>query len=215
MADTGLFQRVSYKYLTRAGQLTVTFDIEEPKWTIPVVLDNFVWFTDKELSDGLRQSAPTFDGTAPDSDAAPEFLKGALQKLLDVRKLPGRVEFTLQQNNRTKTLSFLFSVKDPSPVVCSVRVQGTSAVAEEQLVTALRRSMPVEYSRLFLQNVSAGTLSDIYRQRGYWRVAFGEPSTALDVSGCAGVAVTLSVEEGPSYAWSGAEWKGNAALAAP
>ena len=216
MANTGLFQRVSYKYLTRAGQLTVTFDIEEPKWTIPVILDNFVWFTDKELSDALRQLVPSFDGTAPDSDAVPEFIKAALQKLLEVRKLPGRADFTLQQNNKTKALSFLFSVRDPSPVVCGVRIEGTSAVPEEQLVTALRRSMPVEYSRYFLQNVSAGTLTDIYRRRGHWRAAFAEPKATLDgVPGCAGVAVTLSVDEGPSYVWAGADWKGNAAITAP
>jgi outer membrane protein insertion porin family len=213
MANTGLFQRVSYKYLTRAGQLTVTFDIEEPRWTIPVVLDNFVWFNDKELIEALRQMVPSFDGTAPDSDAVPEFIKAGLQQLLEARKVPGRVDFTLQQNNKTKALSFLFSVKDPSPVVCGVRIQGTSAVPEDQLVAALRRSMPVEYSRLFMQNVSAGTLTDIYRQRGHWRAAFGEPKTALDtVPGCAGVAVTLAVDEGPSYAWAGADWKGNAAI---
>jgi outer membrane protein insertion porin family len=215
LVNTGLFQRVSYKYVTRAGQLTVTFEIEEPKWTIPVILDNFVWFTGKELNDGLRQMVPSFDGTAPDSDAAPEFMKGALQKLLEVRGLPGRVDFTLQQNNKTKALSFLFSVKDPSPIVCGVRFEGASAVPEEQLIVALRRSMPVEYSRFFLQNVSAGTLTDIYRQRGHWRAAFAEPKAALDaVPGCAGVAVTLSVDEGPSYVWAGAEWKGNAAVAA-
>jgi outer membrane protein assembly factor BamA len=76
--------------------------------------------------------------------------------------------------------------------------------------------MPVEYSRFFLQNVSAGTLTDIYRQRGHWRATFAEPKASLDAApGCTGVVVTLSVDEGPSFVWAGAEWTGNAVLTAP
>jgi hypothetical protein len=43
----------------------VTFTIEEAEWTMPVLLDNFVWFKDDEIVTALRQRIPSFDGTAP------------------------------------------------------------------------------------------------------------------------------------------------------
>ena len=209
LADTGLFQRVSYKYATAAGQLTVTFDIEEARWTVPVVLDNFIWFQDDELKEKLRTQIPSFDGTAPDSDQIPDLFKRSLQNVLAERKLPGRVDFTLHTNLRTKAHTFVFAVREPAPPLCALEVHGASAIREEELVSALKRDMRGEYSRFFIQSASAGTLTDMYRERGHWGAEFAVPTAAVtNAAGCDGVRVTLKVNEGPVFTWAGADWKG-------
>src|SRR5687768_15299618 len=49
LQDTGFFKKVGYNYRYRGDQLDVTFQVEEMKWDLPVVFDNFVWFTDEEI----------------------------------------------------------------------------------------------------------------------------------------------------------------------
>ena len=58
MAGTGLFKTVGYHYEDRNGQRIATFEIEEADWTIPVVFDNFVWFTDAEIIASVRETVP-------------------------------------------------------------------------------------------------------------------------------------------------------------
>jgi outer membrane protein assembly factor BamA len=73
-----------------------------------------------------------------------------------------------------------------------------------------------DYSREFVWNFADVALRDLYHERGYLRVEFGEPRGALGADapcGAGGVAVTLPVREGIAYNWGGAEWSGNAALA--
>src|SRR5688572_26090890 len=79
MADTGLFANVSYKYVTSGTGMTVTFAIEEPAWTIPVVFDNFVWSSDAQVIAALEEYVPSFDGTAPTTTGISAFIAQALE----------------------------------------------------------------------------------------------------------------------------------------
>jgi outer membrane protein assembly factor BamA len=215
MAATGLFQHVKYRYTTTGRDMTVTLEVAEAEWTIPVVLDNFIWMPDEEIFSAIQQDVPSFDGTAPTLAGASDLIEGALQKLLKSRNIQGRVEFSPQLDQKTNKLQYLFSVKDPSPKICTITVEGQSAVVERQLVEALGASVGDDYSRFYITAASNGTLIDLYRQRGYWRATFAPPSAAATTTtGCAGAKVTLRVSEGPTYGWDRAAWTGNAALAA-
>lgn len=211
LAATGLFNSVKYSYTTAGRQMTVTLDVEEAAWTVPVVFDNFVAIPDQELTAEVRKAVPSFDGTAPVNTGAADFLARALQEILKGRGVPGRVEFGAQADIRKPgSISYVFAVKDPSPKVCALHATGASAIPEKELLEPLASVVGSDYSRLFVTTASNGTLRDMYRRRGHWRAAFAPPSVALDA--CAGVAVTLNVTEGPAFAWERAEWTGNAAL---
>ena len=93
MTATGLFAEISYRYTTTAGKTTVIFTIQEAEWTMPVVLDNFVWFKDDEIVAALRQRVPSFDGTAPILEGVTELLTRELQALLKAKAIAGTVEF--------------------------------------------------------------------------------------------------------------------------
>ena len=66
MAGTGLFASVKSVPVTSGNRLNVTLEIEEPAWTMPVMLDNFIWLSDDELRAAVLQQVPTFDGTLAD-----------------------------------------------------------------------------------------------------------------------------------------------------
>ena len=211
LAATGLFDSVRYTYTSGPRQLTVTFEVVEAPWTIPVILDNFVWMPEAELIRAVREEVPSFDGTAPLNVGAADLLTNALQNVLKARGIPGRVDFSTQADLKGSVPKYVFAVKDPAPRVCALRVPGASAIAEKDLLGQLGGVSGNEYSKSFLVAAASGTLTDMYRRRGYWSAAFDAPSASLQ--GCDGVSVSLNVKEGIAYAWDRAEWKGNTVLA--
>ena len=215
MSATGLFASLRYRYATAGNRMDVTFEIEEPAWSMPVVFDNFVWLTDAELLAAVKAEVPTFDGMLPVNAEVTTHMTGVLQRLLDDRKVRGRVEFALHNNMTTGKSQYLFTVKDTGLGVCSLRVTGASAIPESQLVDAAAELTRRDYSRLYLTELADGTLRTMYRQHGYWKAEFREPVATLAAPGaCTGVSVTLRIDEGVPYTWDRAEWTGASIIAA-
>jgi outer membrane protein assembly factor BamA len=94
-------------------------------------------------------------------------------------------------------------------------VTGASAIPERELVGAAAELTRRDYSRLYLTELANGTLRTMYQQRGYWRAGFLDPIATLGTGpdACAGVTVTLRVDEGAPYLWDRAEWRGVSAIA--
>jgi outer membrane protein assembly factor BamA len=214
MAATGLFASVRYRYVTSGPRLDVVFEIEEPAWTMPVMLDNFIWFGEEALVAAVRQHVPTFDGTLPTNAEVTTFMTGVLQRILDERRVRGRVEFALHNNTITGRTQYLFSVKDTGLSVCALRVTGAAAIPESKLVAAASELMRRDYSRLYLIELANGTLRTMYRQAGYWSAAFRDPLATVGAAegACAGVTATLRVDEGVPYGWDRADWTGSSVL---
>lgn len=213
LGGSGLFISVSYKYTTNGGLITVTFEVAEQDWTVPVVFDNFVWFSDDEVADAVTRDLPTFKGAAPAAEGIPPRIERSLTALLALRNRPGRVAYTPEGDLKGNLLRHVFSVTNPGPRICALRIDGAVALTQAQLTEPLRELMRNDYSRRLLSRVSEGTLTRIYRQRGHWRAKFDNPLTELaTTSACEGVSVTLRVNEGPAYAFDHASWTGNSAL---
>jgi outer membrane protein assembly factor BamA len=214
LAATGLFKRLNYRYATAAGRTTVTLEIEEADWTMPVVFDNFVWFKDEELIAALKENVPSFDGTAPTTEGIPDLISRELQQTLAARKIAGRVEMVPQGSLNKGIESFAFRVVEPAPKLCSLAFSGTSAIKEEELTAVFAPVLNSDYSRSYVAATSRGTVVDLYRRLGHWRASVAPPAVApVSTSSCSGAAVTLKVDEGVPYRWVRAEWSGNAAIA--
>lgn len=212
LADSGLFKTMQYSYTTAGRRMTVTFEFEEAEWTVPVLFDNFVWFSDAEIIAAVRRDVPSFDGTVPPSAYVPDLVTRSLTQLLASKGLPGTVTFVPQADMKGTLLQYLFKVADPAPKICALTVPGASAEVNTALLDAAKTLIGSDYSRLYVKGVSGGTLLDVYRRRGHWRAEFGPPSVAAGDASCSGVRLTIPVTEGPSYAWEKAEWSGAAAL---
>ena len=216
LASTGLFKSVNYRYTTTAGKLNATLEVEEEAWTRPVIFDNFIWFTDQELTTAVRQHLPTFDGLVPANDAAMDYVAKSLQQLLDGRSIQGRVTSESRVNMRTRERQHLFVVTGAtsSLKMCALRIPGAAAISEADLLTAAQSVVGTTYSRAFVDDLAAGTLRQEYRRKGYWAAGVAYQSAVLD-QGCSGVTVTMSVKEGVAYTFDRAEWAGTSALQAP
>lgn len=208
LVSSGLFTKVGYRTRNVAGNVTITFQLEELKGqSSPVVFDNFIWFSDDDLTAAIKREVPSFNGSAPDVGNTNDTIKKALQNLLTERKLPGQVEYNLTEHDH------LFRVVGVPMKICTLHFPGAQSVPEQKLIEATRSSMDVDYSRQTAKVFPNFGLFPIYRELGHLRATFGEPvAKPATTSGCEGVDLTIPVNEGAVYSWSKAEWFGNQVL---
>jgi outer membrane protein assembly factor BamA len=213
LMQTGFFKNMGYRVRAASDQATVTFQVEETgDKGVPVVFDNFVWFTDEELTAAIRREIPSFDGTALESGNITDSIKAILQRLLQEKKLPGQVE-----HMPSDAPSHIFSVKGVKIPICEVTFTGEAAINENDLKASSKALFNDDYSRGIVVDFANLSLGQLYRERGYLRARFREGSVkVLDNADCkSGVGVTLAVEEGLQYSWDKAEWAENKVLSGP
>jgi len=209
LVNSGLFKNVGYRTRTSGAAITIAFQLEERKGNqSPVVFDNFIWFSDEELTAGVQREVPAFNGSAPDTGKTTDAIRQALQNLLLERKLPGRVEYVLTETQH------LFRVADVSLKICTLHFPGALHVSEQKLIQATRSSTDPEYSRQSAKAFPKYGLFPIYRELGHLRASFGTPHAKPDTNpGCeGGVDLTIPVNEGAAYSWAKPEWSGNQVL---
>lgn len=215
LLEAGLFTNLSYKIKGKSDAALLSFEVVERKWTMPVTFDNFVWFTDEELTTAVRRKLPAFDGTAPEAGGVTEQIKQALTELLNERKIEGSVEYTLSENPSTHRVEHLYSVKGQGLRVCKIAYAGARAVPEEQLVTKSGGIFDNDYSRAYVGGFVESNLIPLYQERGYLRAAFSPPKVVPEASPeCKGVAISMNVDEGSIYVWDKATWEGAEGLTA-
>ena len=210
LVNSGLFKKVSYRTKYVGVNVTITFQVEEAKGqSSPVVFDNFIWFSDEELSAAIKREVPSFNGSAPDIGNTNEAIKKALQNLLTERKLPGQVEYNMTEHEH------LFRVEGVPMKICTLHFPGAQSVSEQRLIKETRSSMDLEYSRQSAKTFPKYGLYPIYRELGHLRASFGAPvAKPVTSDGCQGVDLTIPVTEVAKYSWAKAEWSGNQVISA-
>ena len=214
LMQSGLFKKLGYKLRTTGAEATVVFEVEEASRNLPVVFENFVWFSEDEIARAIRQDVPFFDGTAPEAGTTTDKIAAALQRLLSQKKIPGQVEHMPYSNLATGKQEILFTIEGVKIPVCSLHFPGAEAISEADLIKASQAFLKADYSRKDAGGFAHYTLFPLYRHLGRLRAQFKEPTAALEESpGCAsGVALTIPVDEGMVYSWNDADWAGNQAL---
>jgi outer membrane protein insertion porin family len=217
---TGLFTKLGYRYRTKGAEAVVTFEVEESKAerNIPVVFDNFVWFTDEEITRAVRDDLPTFDGKAPESSGAVASITRALERLLRTRKIAGQVDYIPSADMAGGNAKHIFSVKGVNIPICALQFPGASAITEKELVENSSQIFTAGYSQELVEGFAEATLKPLYWQRGHLRANFRRPgatvATAATDNCKGGASVSVPVEEGLAYSWERAVWAGNTALTA-
>jgi outer membrane protein assembly factor BamA len=216
LVSSGLFKKLSYRLRGGGGKAIVTFEVEELMGGVPVVFDNFVWFSDEELVGAIRRELPSFDGTAPETGGMTDSIAKALQQLLQERKISGRVEYTPSADVAGRNPKHIFSVKGMSIPICALQFPGAADVQDSELVKSSKPLFGGDYSKEFVASFAEENLKPIYRQRGHLRAAFQAPAAKPENnSNCKdGVSVSVPVEEGLIYSWDKAQWSGNTVLRA-
>lgn len=210
LLKTGLFRKLSYRvHNSPNNQAIVTFQVEESAVSLPVVFENFVWFSDEEIVAAVRKDVLYFNGTSPASGETPDKIAAALQRLLSEKHITGQVDYLPYISKDKEEL--LFTVKGARIPVCSLHFPGASAVPEADLIKASQPLFKTDYSKKDIATFAPLNLLPLYRHRGYLHAEFQPPTATLETSAqCSGgVNVTIPVTEGSSYRWAKSIWDGN------
>lgn len=211
LLKSGLFRKLSYRVRTSnpGNQATVTFEVEESAINLPVVFENFVWFSDDEIVAAIRKDVPYFNGTAPASGETADKIAAALQRLLTSKNIAGQVDYLPYVSKDKQEL--LYTVKGARIPLCSLHFPGANAISEAELIKVSQPLFKMDYSRKDVATFAPLNLLPLYRHIGHLRAEFQMPTATLETSAqCAGgVNVTIPVDEGLAYRWAKSIWDGN------
>ena len=209
LLKSGMFRKMSYRVHTVGSQAVVTFTVEESAISLPVVFENFVWFSNDEIVAAVRKDVVFFNGTSPASGETPDKIAAALQRMLTEKHIAGQVDYLPYVSKDKQEL--LFTVKGAHIPLCSLHFPGASAVSEADLVKAAQPLFKTDYSQKDTMTFVPLNLLPLYRHIGHLRAEFDQPAATLETGAqCGGgVNVTIPVNEGKSYRWAKSVWDGN------
>lgn len=208
LRDSGLFSKVEFDALAEEGQMRAEFSLIEVQWGVPVIFENFIWFSDEEIVAALAQRIPSFDGTAPSSSRVVERIQEALQQFLSGKGIPGQVEYlpamALNLGGPFKEgtgQKHLYRIQGLDLRICSLLFPQLAAIPEKQIKRLAKPLIGSTYSRQTLNEFLQKRLLPLYLESGYLQVAFAKPAATQVTSGsCQGqLSVEIPVEEGSQY----------------
>jgi outer membrane protein assembly factor BamA len=216
LMDSGLFGNLSYRIKSVKADATVEFEVEELKGSVPVVFDNFVWFSDEELFNAVKAEIPTFNGTTPDAGRSTDTIKKVLTRMLRVANVNGDVQYMLSEGGSGGGLKHVFSVTGVKIPVCEVHFSGARAIKEQVLEDKSKVLFESDFSREASSTFPPIGLLPLYHQVGRLRAQINFDSAKLvESDNCRnGVALKYIIDEGDIYTWAGSEWAGNTTLSA-
>jgi len=222
LGNTGLFSNVSYSYsYSPAGtRLELQLVDTDKSKLVPAHYENFVWFTDADLTGEVQRRVPLFKQMLPLAGSLPDEVSEALQAILNARRLPGKVDYLRQSKSGAgeaeDLIGIAYKVEDASFYIHDAEFPGAGPDQLPPLKAAARKLKGAEYVRSSLAVVANVDYLPVYLQRGYLKAAFGPPDAHVVTQTSTEVQVDaiFPVTPGKIYSTSGVAWKGNAAVPA-
>jgi outer membrane protein assembly factor BamA len=214
LSQSGAFDSISFRYITRGSEWSVEFQVTETKRRLTCVFDNFAWFSHDQLDRTLRARIPFYDGAVPERGTTVHETVDALQAMLQSNGINGTVDDLPTSEEVGKPVTeFTFRVNGVSMPVRNLHFPGAAGVSEAELVSAASEMMGKDYSASDAENLTRYTLLPIYHRHGYLQARFDPPQGSVMGNNRSGpsidVAVVLPVTEGSQYSWAAARWTGN------
>ena len=215
LARLGVFSRVTFRFTAKNNRATVNFELEDAP-IVPVMFENFPWFTDQELTDAIRRAVPLFDGGAPRGGSLIDEITMALSAKLASRGIKADVEHTLLTEPSGDEEIMQFRQDGPNFTVSSVQFNDWAAQHSEKLHDRVSDLVGKAYSRFALELFENEQMRPIYLSAGQIRVKFGVPifklSEASGGNAPSTVVVQIPIVPGPVFHISGVTWTGNMAI---
>jgi outer membrane protein assembly factor BamA len=215
LVNSGLVTNVNYKFTTDTAGVHIVFEVQDAD-AVPVLFDNFPWFSDAELGAALQQAVGVFDGVAPPQGEVIDKMTSALQDLLFSRGIHGRVEHMLLERPDGPGQIMQFSVTGIPVKIAGVTFTDSLATKSIEVSARLVDAVGQPYSRLTMLLFDFEQVRPTYLSNGFLNVAFGTPTAVLTgettPTGDKTVRVTAPITPGVQYHLAGIAWSGNIAL---
>jgi Surface antigen variable number repeat len=220
-ADTlvglGSFASVKYRYNSDDAGVHAEYQITDAP-ELPVLFDNFPWFTDEELGTALKNGVHLFDGRAPAGGVILDSMATTLDLLLSSHGLRGSVSHALTNDPATGQQVQQFQVDGGDATVTSVEFTDSVAKNSRGLQERVGDLVGKPYSRSAIWLFEVEQVRPVYLANGFLQVDFGQPSVHVtnrpNDPSSGQVAVSIAIQPGPSLVWNGVTFNGDMALSA-
>ncbi len=219
LGDTGVFTDIAYSFSFSSAGTKLELHVTDAGKFVPARFEDFVWFSDAELRQRIKQHAPLFDGELPLFGRLADEVSDVLQAMLVENSIPGHVEYLRVGKQDGPVESINYHVNDVLIQIRNIEFTGAADADLPALEAAGKRLPDREYSRSRLSQFVQRQLLPVYFERGYLKAQFGEPQTKVVKQPATEnedgprnqtvVDVTYTVNPGPQYKLKSLEWSGN------
>jgi outer membrane protein assembly factor BamA len=200
LGGTGLFADLTYSYKYSAGQCDLELQVAENDKLLPIIFENFVWFSDEELLNQLRARVPLFDGLVPSGGDLTEQVAQALVSILSEHKIAGEVQYLAYAQENGPLQAYEYKVSLHPIIIRNIEFQGAAPDEISTLQTAAKPLTGSDYFRTNLRAQEQVSFLPVYHARGYLKALFGDSQARVVEDGARTVVdVTLPVTRGLQY----------------
>ncbi|HKW34237.1 MAG TPA: POTRA domain-containing protein [Candidatus Acidoferrum sp.] len=214
LVQTGLFDKVSYRFETHTGVI-VTYHVEESP-RVPAYFDNIPWFADSELADAIRKRLPYFDGTLPEGGGAVDQAAEAIKELIASHGLQVTLQHEVTGNPDGDGKIQMFKVEGPSLRIEKLEFSDTSMLASKAVQQHLEEIVGKSYSRMAIDLFLTEAIRPVYLAKGCLHPKLGPPEIRLTGNPNQKLPeelpVFVPIDAGPVYHWKEVHWTGNATV---
>jgi len=216
LAETGLFTDVAYKYQYTTAGCNLDFQVTENGKLVPILFDNFVWFSDDQLLSLLRTRVPLFDDKLPLNGGLPDQVADALNAILAERKIAGRAEGIQAGSLPNGPVDeYTYAVKFHPVIVRNMDFPGAAPSDIPALQAAAKPISGQEYLRSAMRPHEKLDLLPVYLSRGYLKAQFSDSEAKIVSDGPRTVVdVSFPVKPGIQYRVTDVRWSGFSAFPA-
>ena len=229
LGSTGAFSDIVFNYSTLSGTVKVEFTVVEADKLLALRFENFVWWTDDELREQLRQRVLLFKDELPVSGALADSVADALQAMVSERDVPGHVQYSRYAKEGGPIEAYLYHIDEAGIRIRSVDFPGGAPEEVPELQSATRKQLlGKDYLASQVVIVAAHDFRDVYLRHGYLQADFGAPAAKVSAAAASDTAdaakdeptpvfvtVTVPVQPGPQFLLGGVDFAGNHAFPNP
>ncbi len=213
LGETGLFTNLTYSYQYSPAGCNLELQVEENDNLIPIIFDNFVWFSDEALIGLLHTRLPLFDGRLPMGGNLADQVSTALKSIMAERRISGEAEYLPFAHQNGPVEFYQYKVSFHPIVVRNVAFPGASPAEVPALQAAAKSVVGQDYLRTNMRAQERLSLLPVYHSRGYLKAQFADSQAKVADDGAQTlVEVSFPVTPGLQYKLSGVQWTGNAIL---
>lgn len=208
LANLGPFADVKYRFATTKSGVQIQYEVADAP-SLPILFDNFPWFTDQELIAVIKSSVHLFDGTAPERGTILDEIANALTRHLQAQAITANIthEVVTLPWNQEKVVRF--KAEGATPLVQSVEFTDALANVDHAVTDRIGDLVGKPFSRSAIQTFEFEQVQPVYLAHSFLRVKFGESSVRVEGNR---VFVRAPIDIGPAFAWNGVTWSGNNAI---
>ena len=215
LGESGLFSNLSYKYQYTNAGCNLDLEVEENAKLVPILFDNFVWFSDSELLSLLKSRLPLFEGRVPLGGTLADRVAGALKEILAERKIFGETDYLPGAEENGPVTSYIYKITLHPVVIRNVDFPGAADAEIPALQAVAKPLAKEEYSRNRMRAQEKFNFLPVYLSRGYLKANFADSEAKVAENGPQTfVDISLPVTPGEQYRLARAEWSGNSAIGA-